>query len=57
MSGPYFTDFDAAGDDTIWLDRGEFNEPLAVIRECDLPPTARNFWPVIVAAFTNGDTA
>lgn len=45
----FFTAPDGAGDDTIWLDREP--NPLAILRECDLPASARTFWPTVVAAF------
>jgi hypothetical protein len=50
----FFTAPDAAGDDTIWLERGDL--PMPVMRECDLPPNAREFWPTIVAAFVEGES-
>lgn len=50
MSGRrYFTASDGEGEPTLWEHRDNA-EPLALLRRCDLPPTARHLWFTITNA-------
>jgi hypothetical protein len=45
----YFVQRDANNEQTLWRHRGPL-DPEAVLRQCELPRSARHLWPSICAA-------